>query len=82
MILNLKNQKNHIFNQPYSKEEYEEKVKELNLNSKNGLEEARKKFEDFAASTLPNAFLMNLSAVSPLCFESGSLTVIGPSGDA
>jgi len=37
----LRNKKYHIFNQPYSKEEYQQKVKELNLSSFEGLEKLR-----------------------------------------
>jgi len=40
--INLKNKSFYIFNQPYTKEEYLKKVKELNLTSRNGVEEMRK----------------------------------------
>ena len=43
---NLKNKKYHIFNKAYSKEEYFEKIKSMNLTSRNGLEELRKQCEE------------------------------------
>ncbi len=45
--VNLRNQKYHIFNQAYSKEEYEKKIKECNLISSVGLNEQRKKARTF-----------------------------------
>lgn len=40
--MNLRNKKYHIFNQPFTKEEYAAKIKELNLDSRHGLAEVRK----------------------------------------
>ena len=54
--VNLKNQKNHIFNVQYSKEEYDAKVKDLNLDSKKGLENVRKMAEDLELR-FPNKFM-------------------------
>lgn len=45
--INLKNQQYHIFNKAYSKEEYEQKLKEFNLNSYKSIEELKKKFQEF-----------------------------------
>ena len=39
--VNLRNKSYHIFNQPYSKEAYEEKLKKFRLDTYNGLKEAR-----------------------------------------
>ncbi|OGZ91563.1 MAG: hypothetical protein A2599_01790 [Candidatus Staskawiczbacteria bacterium RIFOXYD1_FULL_39_28] len=44
MSWNLRNQKYCILNQPYSKEEYEEKVKEYNLKSRSTVENLKKDF--------------------------------------
>ncbi len=41
----LRNRSYYIFNQPYSKEEYQKRVQELGVNTYTGLEEVRKKFE-------------------------------------
>ena len=46
----LRNKKYHIFNKPYSKEEYLEKIKSLDTNSFSGLEKNKKEFEDFLKS--------------------------------
>jgi len=43
---NLRNKSYYIFNEPHSKEEYLRKVKEFNLGSYRGLNDARKKFLD------------------------------------
>jgi hypothetical protein len=43
----LRNQSHYIFNEPYSKEEYNKKIKDLNLDSWNNLQKAREKAEDF-----------------------------------
>jgi hypothetical protein len=40
----LRNKQYHIFNQPYSKEEYEKKLKGMGLSSYRGVEELRSKF--------------------------------------
>ncbi len=46
MCWNLRNQKYCIMNQQYSKEDYEAKLKELKLNSRNALKHYRTQFED------------------------------------
>ncbi|MDO8530382.1 MAG: hypothetical protein Q7S10_03200 [bacterium] len=45
--VNLVNKEYHIFNQPYSKEEYFEKLKELKLNTASGIAKMEKEFEEF-----------------------------------
>ncbi len=42
--IGLRNQQYHILNEKYSKEEYEQKKKELKLDTREGLEEFRKKY--------------------------------------
>ncbi len=51
----LRNKQHCIFNEQYSKSEYEEKIKELNLGSHSGLEEVKKAFHVFAL-TVPYKF--------------------------
>lgn len=43
---NLRNKKYHILNKPYSKKEYEEKLKELKLDSRESLQKHWKDFQD------------------------------------
>ncbi|MGC9603142.1 MAG: hypothetical protein ABSF47_01575 [Minisyncoccia bacterium] len=43
----LRNKKYHIFNKPYSKEEYEEELNKFRLNSHSSLEDIKKKVRDF-----------------------------------
>jgi len=45
--VNLRNQKYHIFNQPYSKEEYQEKLKDLQINSYKKVQEVKEKVYEF-----------------------------------
>lgn len=45
--INLRNKSNYIFNEQYSKEDYEEIKKELNLDTYSGLKIFREKYEDF-----------------------------------
>jgi hypothetical protein len=44
---NLRNKSYHIFNEPYSREEYLEKIKQFNLDSWTGICEIRKTAEEF-----------------------------------
>jgi len=44
---NLRHKKYHIFNKPYTKEEYFKKLKEFNLGSFNNIEQLNKKVKDF-----------------------------------
>lgn len=48
--VNLRNKKYHIFNKPVSKEEYERFLAEARLDTYEGVERLRKKFEAFAAA--------------------------------
>lgn len=43
--VNLRHKKYHIFNVPYSKEEYEQKVQEMRLDTLSGLKKAQAEFE-------------------------------------
>ena len=45
--VNLRNKKYHIFNQPYSKEEFERKLKEFNLSSHSGYEALKREARRF-----------------------------------
>ena len=45
--INLRQQKCHIFNEPYTKEEYEKKLKSFKLDTYSGLEKFKKEFKDF-----------------------------------
>src|SRR3989344_1847484 len=45
--INLRQQKYHIFNQPYTKEEYEEKLKSFKLDTFSGVENFKKEFQKF-----------------------------------
>ena len=44
---NLRGASYHIFNEKYSKEEYEEKLKELGIETRGGLDDLKKKSEEF-----------------------------------
>jgi len=44
---NLKNKQYHIFNEPYSKEDYEQKIKEFNTGSSNAIESIKKTCEEW-----------------------------------
>lgn len=45
--VNLRNKQYHIFNKPYSKKEYLQKLKEYNFASYKNLEKIKKEFEEF-----------------------------------
>ncbi len=45
--VNLKNKKHHIWNMPYSKEEYEKFIENLNLGSRSSIDKLKKEFQDF-----------------------------------
>ncbi len=45
--VNLRNKKYHILNEPYSKEDYEKKLRDFNLNSYAGIEMAKKEAGEF-----------------------------------
>jgi len=44
---NLRHKKYHIFNKPYTKQEYEQKLKEYNLGSFKSIQEIKQKVQDF-----------------------------------
>ena len=45
--INLRQQKYHIFNKPYIKEEYKKKLKSFKLDTYSGVESFKKEFKDF-----------------------------------
>ena len=45
--INLRNKQHHIFNEPYSKEEYAKKIKEFRLDTYSGLEKTKKQAWEF-----------------------------------
>ena len=45
--INLRQQKYHIFNEPYTKEEYEEKLESFRLDTHSGVENFKKEFQNF-----------------------------------
>ncbi|OGN28071.1 MAG: hypothetical protein A3A33_03995 [Candidatus Yanofskybacteria bacterium RIFCSPLOWO2_01_FULL_49_25] len=47
--VNLRNKKYHIFNKPYTKEEYHAKIKELGLDTHTGIEAFRQEFNSLAS---------------------------------
>lgn len=53
--INLRNKSHHIFNQAYSKEEYEKIKKELQLDTYSGVQAFRKKYDEFMAG-IPRKF--------------------------
>ncbi len=44
---NLRNKQYHIWNKPYSKEEYQEFIQSIDLGSRNFIKETKEKFENF-----------------------------------
>ena len=59
--IGLRGQKYHIFNKAYSKEEYQNKKKNLNLNTIRGLEEVKKEFLKLK-KTIPHKFAIELQS--------------------
>src|SRR3989344_2964327 len=47
--VNLKNKKYHIFNEPYSPEEYHKKIREFQIDSFAGIEDVKQRTHDFWA---------------------------------
>jgi hypothetical protein len=45
--VNLRNKQYHIFNKPYSKQEYYKKIKTYNINSRKSIEKIKQEFEEF-----------------------------------
>ncbi len=50
--MNLRNKQYHIFNEPHSKEDYEQKIAELNLHSRSGRLMAKKYADEFTAEVI------------------------------
>ncbi len=57
--VNLVGKSYHIFNEPYTKEEYEKKVADMKLNTYSGLQELQKKARDFWLQ-FPNKFMQGV----------------------
>jgi len=69
---NLRNKSYHIFNKPYSKEEYKQKLKEYGIDSFSSLEQAKKETTDFWRQN-PHKFrhaLRNVNSSGDYVFES------------
>lgn len=60
--VNLRNQKYHVFNKPYTKEEYEKKLKEYNFGSYKRLVAFQKEFEVFLESQA-HRFMQSINCV-------------------
>lgn len=56
--VNLRNQQYYILNQPYTKEQYESKVRELRLDTVAGLEVFKQTFEEFKKTGIREASIM------------------------
>lgn len=54
--INLKNKQYHIFNTPYSKEEYEKNIAEYRLNTREGIARARRDTDAFF-KTIPRKYM-------------------------
>jgi len=70
--INLRNKKYYIFNKPYTKEDYEKKLKEFRLDSYVSLTDLRKKVYDFW-KTIPHKFMHerhNVKVSGDYVFES------------
>jgi hypothetical protein len=61
--INLRQQKYHIFNKPYSKEEYAEKLKSYRLDTYSGVENFKKEFANFIKDK-PRKFVEIINAVN------------------
>jgi hypothetical protein len=70
--INLRNKKYYIFNRQYTKEEYEEKIKDFNLNTYSGLQKAEKEAHAFWL-TQPHKYMherMNSSVTGDYVYNS------------
>lgn len=63
MCVGLRNKQYHILNQPYSKEDYEKKVREMNLGSRSSLEKLKAEFQRFVYK-YPRKFAYNLKTTN------------------
>jgi len=61
--VNLRNKKYHIFNQPYTKEEYKKKLKEYNFGSYKNLVAFQKEFESSLRSQI-HRFMQSINSVN------------------
>ncbi len=61
--VNLRNKSHYIFNQSYTKEEYERIKKELMLNTYRGVESVREKFKEFVKD-IPHKYAEAVQAVN------------------
>ncbi len=61
--VNLRNKSHCIFNVEYSKEEYEKRIKEFKLDTREGIEEFRKNFNEFKL-TLPHKYAHILRSIN------------------
>jgi len=61
--INLRDQKYHIFNEPYTKERYEEKIKSFRLDTHTGVENFKKQFQKFIKDK-PRKFAEVFNAVN------------------
>ncbi|MEK7093987.1 MAG: hypothetical protein AAB903_01445 [Patescibacteria group bacterium] len=71
--INLRGKRYYIFNEPYSKEAYFEKLKEFNLDSRDGLAEAKERVKDFWLKYPRRAFIgnsMNVNVTGDYVYES------------
>lgn len=64
MCWNLRNKEYHILNQPYSKEQYEAKLKEYHLGTWEGKERARREFERHVAEDAIHRENLNTKCVN------------------
>ncbi len=61
--VNLRSKQYHIFNQPFSKEEYENFLKSAHLDTHSGVQKLREEFEKFMAMQ-PRKFAENVNATN------------------
>ncbi|MFA6353495.1 MAG: hypothetical protein WCW93_01020 [Candidatus Paceibacterota bacterium] len=61
--INLRQQKYHIFNEPYTEEEYEKKLKSFQLDTHSGVESFKKEFQNFIEDK-PRKFAEIFNAVN------------------
>lgn len=61
--VNLRNKQFHIFNKPYSKEEYAQKIKAMKIDTWTGLEKAAKEAHDFWLG-FPNKYMQGVKNVN------------------
>jgi hypothetical protein len=70
--MNLRNKNYHIFNQQYSREEYKEKLKSFNLDTREGIEKAQKEVKDFWLTQPERCVIgspMNVNSTGNMLYE-------------